>query len=117
MINTENFKKVSDFAREYIIKNYKYDCEKFAEIIKRGRMVYVAKKNTQKATYFTVNYIYENKILNFPPPYLEMLGGYNKETNLIKNASDGMSRSLSLHFDMCRLFDVNKNLYQNFTTL
>lgn len=117
MIKKEILKKLSNYSQEYIAKNYEYDKQKFSEIIKAGRMVYVIKKRTNATTYFYVNYIDSNKILNFPPAYLEALGGFNKDTQLIKDNSCSMNRSLSLHIDICKLFDFDYEKHQNYTTL
>lgn len=117
MIKKEILKKLSDYSQEYITKNYEYDKQKFSEIIKAGRMVYVVKKRTNASTYFYVNYIDSNKILNFPPAYLEALGGFNKDTQLIKESCCGMDRSFALHIDICRLFGVDYSKHQNYTTL
>lgn len=117
MIKKEILKKLSDYSQEYITKNYEYDKQKFSEIIKAGRMVYVIKKQTNASTYIYVNYIDSNKILNFPPAYLEALGGFNKDTQLIKESCCGMDRSLTLHISICRLFGVDYSKHQNYTTL
>lgn len=117
MIKKEILKKLSNYSQEYITKNYEYDKQKFSEIIKAGRMVYVIKKRTNASTYFYVNYIDSNKILNFPPAYLEALGGFNEDTQLIRESSCNMGRSFALHTDICRLFNVDYLKHQNYTTL
>lgn len=117
MINDKYLKKLSDYSQEYITKNYEYDKQKFSKLIKAGRMVYVIKKRTNAATYFYVNYIDNNNVLNFPPAYLEYIGGFNKDTQLIKDAGVGVNRALSLHMSICRLFEVNPLEHQNYTVL
>lgn len=117
MIKESVLKKASEYAKEYVAKNYGTDREYFEEIIKAGKMVYVIKKCTPAATHFYVNYIKNDKILNFPPSYLEILGGFNKDTQLIKDTSCGVSRTLSLHISICQLFGIDYIANQNYTEL
>lgn len=117
MIKESILKKASEYTQEYIAKYYEQDKEYFGEIIKAGKMVYVIKKRTPAATHFYVNYIKNDKILNFPPAYLEILGGFNKDTQLIKDTSCGVGRTLSLHMSICRLFGIDYIANQNYTEL
>lgn len=117
MIKKEVLKRLSAYSQEYISRSYEYDKQKFSELIKAGRMVYVIKKRTNAATYFYVNYVDSNRVLNFPPAYLEALGGFNKDTQLIREGGVGVSRALSLHMSICRLFDIDHLENQHYTTL
>lgn len=117
MIKESVLKKASEYAKEYVAKNYGTDKEYFEKIIKAGKMVYVIKKRTPAATHFYVNYIKNDKILNFPPAYLEILGGFNKDTQHIRVVANGANRTLSLHAKVCRLFGVDYMANNNYIEL
>ena len=117
MIKESVLKKASEYAKEYIAKNYGTDKDYFEEIIKAGKMVYVIKKRTPAATHFDVNYIINDAIHSFPPAYLEILGGFNKDTQHIRVVANGVNRALSLHAKICRLFGMDYMVCNNYTEL
>lgn len=117
MIKESVLKKASEYTKEYIAKNYGTDKEYFTNIIKAGKMVYVIKKRTPAATHFDVNYIINDTIHSFPPAYLEISGGFNKDTQHIRVVTNGVNRTLSLHAKICRLFGVDYMVYNNYTEL
>lgn len=117
MIKESVLKKVSEYTKEYIAKHYGADKEYFINIIKAGKMVYVIKKRTPAATHFDVNYIINDTIHSFPPAYLEILGGFNKDTQCIRVVANGVNRTLSLHTKICRLFAMDYMVYNNYTEL
>lgn len=117
MIKESILKKASEYTQEYITKYYEQDKKYFGEIIKAGKMVYVVKKRTPAATHFDVNYIINDTIHSFPPAYLEILGGFNKDTQHIRVAANGINRTLSLHAKICRLFAMDYMVYNNYTEL
>lgn len=117
MIKESVLKKASEYTKEYIAKHYGVDKEYFTNIIKAGKMVYVIKKRTPAATHFDVNYIINDVIHSFPPAYLEILGGFNKDTQHIRVVANGVNRALSLHAKICRLFGMDYMVYNNYTEL